>query len=545
MSWTDPLNPLEPNIARGRRRGGPAEVGHIVIIGGGTEGWITAGLLAARFRPRDPDGLRITLIESPAAIGTGLAQGSGPGLRATLQAMKINELDLLKACDATFRQGSYFRDWLRPGHGYYHPVTPPHRFDTVNLADAWLNFGLNAGLDHASGPSFADFVSLQAAICDQHRAPRSPATPPYTAAADYGYHLDAGKVSAFLKSHVINALGVAYIAAEVRGVRADAHGYIEALGLDAHPDVSGDLFIDCSGTKATLIGGHYGLAPTPVRDELLIDTVLVAPRSYRSPGAPLPSCTLVTAQSAGWVRDIGLQSRRITSYLYGAAFAREDEARAVLALHTGDRDAADQARKTPLNPGYRKQMWIKNCVAVGEACGVLEPLDASSIATVEWAVKALAEQMPATRADMTALEPRFNERACARWRALVDFIKLHYALSRREEAFWRANRDPWSMSAWLKGQLQLWRDRVPAEVDFPGGAERSAAADYQYVLYGMDYDTRRPPWRDLGFDRRLAAQAHDEVEQARASVTQLPTNRAYFEALRDPSVAAPGGRFGT
>lgn len=533
MARIDQLNPLDANHSHSERRG---HVRHVVIVGGGLDGWITAGVLAARFKSRDAGGLRITLIEPPTVAAIGMGEGTWPYIRETLQALKIEERDVLQACDATFKQASYFRDWLRPGHGYYHPFTPPQGNDAVSLADAWLNFGLNAGLDHSSGPCFADFVSFQTAICDQHRAPKALATTPYDSIADYAYHLDAGKFAAFLKSHCINTLGVAYIAADLLRVRADADGFIEALGLDAHPDISGDLFIDGTGAKARLIGEHYGVSSTPVSDELLVDTLLTAPISYDTSGAPIPSCTIATAQPAGWIWDIGLQSRRAVGYAYASDFGREDEARALLALYTRNRQAAEQARKININAGYRKQMWIKNCVAIGRSCGGVEPLEASAIAMIELAVKDLVEQMPATRADMAALEPRFNERFCARWRAIVDFLKLHYVLSRRDEPFWRANRDPWSTSAWLKGQLQLWLDRVPAGIDFPRGADIFSAASYQYVLYGMSYDTRRPPWRDFDFDRRRALLARDEVEQTRLSVAQLPTNRAYFEALKDQAV---------
>jgi len=494
-----------------------------VIVGGGTAGWITAGVLAARFRAGDPQGLRVTLIESPAVAAIGVGEGTWPSIRETLQAMKIDERTFLRACDATFKQASYFRDWVQPGHGYYHPFTPPRRFEAVSLADLWLETG--------KGRSFADFVSFQALACDQDRAPKTLAAPGYESFANYAYHLDAGKFAAFLKSHCIDTLGVAHVAADVRGVRADGDGLIEALGLDGHPDIAGDLFIDCTGFKAVLIGGHFGVALTPVRDELLVDTALAVQVPYNRPDAPVRSSTFSTAQPAGWIWDIGLQSRRGIGYVYAGAFTREGEARATLARYTGDAEAAERARRIDINAGYRKQMWRGNCIAVGLSCGFVEPLEASSIVMVELAVKELAEQMPATRADMAALEPRFNERFAARWRSIVDFLKLHYALSRREEPFWRANRDPRSMSAWLKEQLQLWRGRVPGQVDFPGRTELFPAASYQYVLYGMGYETRPPPWRDFGFDRRRAALARDEVERAKLSVPHLPTNRAYIDAL--------------
>ncbi len=496
-------------------------VQHIVIVGGGTAGWITAGVLAARFRPRERDGLRITLIESPTVATIGVGEGTWPGMRDTLRTMRIDERDFLKACDATFKQASYFRDWLRPGSSYYHPFTPPRRFEEVDLAEAWL--------DNPQGLSFADFVSFQALVCDQDRAPKTAAAPGYESIANYAYHLDAGKFAAFLKSHCINTLGVAYISANVQVVQNDGDGYVTALSLDAHPDVSGDLFIDGTGFKALLVGEHYGVSPTPVRDELFVDTALAIQVPYDTTDAPIRSSTLSTAQAAGWIWEIGLTSRRGIGHVYASAFCSEDEARATLSRYVGDKNAGDTARKIAINAGYRKSPWVKNCVAIGLSCGFVEPLEASSIVMIELAARELAEQMPQTRADMAALEPRFNERFATRWRAIVDFLKLHYALSERDEPFWRANRDPWSMSAALKDQLQVWRSRTPAAADFPRRAEIFPAASYQYVLYGMGFETQLPAWRRFGFDQRRAALARDEVERAKLSVPQLPLNRTYFE----------------
>lgn len=504
-------------------------VRHIVIVGGGTAGWITAGVLAARFRPREPEGLRVTLIESPTVATIGVGEGTWPGMRDTLRSMRIDERDFLQACDATFKQASCFRDWLKPGQGYYHPFTAPRRFEEVDLAEAWL--------DTAHGLSFADFVSFQAMACDQDRAPKTLAAPGYESIANYAYHLDAGKFAAFLKSHCINTLGVAYVSANVQAVRNDADGFITALSLDAHPDIAGDLFIDCTGFKGVLIGGHYGVAPTPVRDELFVDTALAVQLPYDTSAAPIRSSTWSTAQAAGWIWDIGLQSRRGIGHVYASAFCSEDEARETLSRYTGDKTAGDKARKITINAGYRKSPWVKNCVAVGLSCGFVEPLEASSIVMIELAARELADQMPATRADMAALEPGFNARFTGRWRAIVDFLKLHYALSQRDEPFWRANRDPWSMSAALKDQLQVWQSRTPAAADFPRRAEIFPAASYQYVLYGMGFETRLPPWRRFGFDLRRATVARDEIERAKLSVPQLPTNRAYFEAL-----GSQGGR---
>ena len=496
----------------------------IVIVGGGTAGWMTAGILAARFRPSHENGLSITLVES-ANIGTiGVGEGTWPSLRETLQAMGLSEAEFLTACDASFKQASKFEDWLEPGHSYYHPFMAPRRFDEVSLADDWL-----------AGPrplSFAEFVSFQPALCDQDRAPKTLATPEYQPVANYAYHLDAVKFADLLKRHCVEKLGVRHVMADVEAATCDADGYLTGVRLAGGQSLEGDLFIDCSGLRGLLIGGHYGSGLTNVRDQLFVDTALAIQVPYAGAAAPIRSATLSTAQAAGWIWDIGLQTRRGTGYVYSGAYTSDDEARATLSAYLGDVHGGENARKIAINAGYRKAPWVKNCVAIGLSMGFVEPLEASSIVMIELAAKALAERMPASRADMATLAPRFNADFAGYWAAIVDFLKLHYVLSRRNEPFWAANRRTETMSDNLRGLLELWKSRTPNIQDFPHRAEIFPAASYQYVLYGMDFATHVPVWRTFGADRRRIELARQEVERARGSVMQLPGNRAFLQALR-------------
>ncbi len=495
----------------------------IVIVGGGTAGWMTAGILAARFQPRHSGGLSVTLVESANIPSVGVGEGTWPSMRDTLQAMGIAEADVLTACDASFKQASKFNDWLRPGHSYYHPFMAPRRFDELSLADDWLTGDRSQ--------SFADFVSFQPALCDQDRAPKTLATPEYQPVANYAYHLDAAKFAELLKRHCVEKLGVRHVVADVERPLPDEDGFLVGLQLAGGETLPGDLFVDCSGLKALLVGQHYASGLTDVRDQLFVDTALAVQVPYDSDARPIRSATWSTAQAAGWIWDIGLQSRRGTGYVYASDFAGEDEARACLSAYIGDGKAGESARKIAINAGYRRTPWVKNCVAIGLSMGFVEPLEASSIVMIELAAKALAERMPASRDDTTALAPRFNADFAGHWTAIVDFLKLHYTLSQRNEPFWIANRQAETMSDGLRGLLQLWRSRTPNIQDFSHRSEIFPAASYQYVLYGMDFDSDVPAWRRFGGDRRRTDLARQEVERARNSVAQLPGNRTLLKAL--------------
>ena len=502
----------------------------IVVAGGGTAGWMAAGALAARFKPNDPSGIKVVLVEAPDIATIGVGEGTWPSMRDTLQAMGIAESDFLTHCDASFKQASYFCDWLRPGDSYYHPFMAPRRFDELNLAEVWS--------ETEKKENFADFVSFQPAVCDQDRAPKMASTPEFEPIANYAYHLDAGKFADFLKAHCLNRLGVEHISGRIATLRTDADDYIAALTLDDGREIDGDLFLDCTGFHALLIGKHYGTPATDVKDQLFVDTALAIQVPYHD-DEPIRSATRSTAQAAGWIWDIGLQSRRGTGYVYSSAFTSEDEARATLSAYIGKGpDFGERARRIGINSGYRTTPWVKNCIAIGLSMGFVEPLEASSIVMIELALKDLMDRMPAGRADMPSLARGFNATFAGRWAAIVDFLKLHYLLSTRDEPFWVANRHMATVSPGLRDLLELWKTRPPGIADFPHRAEIFPAASYQYVLYGMGFETHTPAWRSFRRDRRRVELARDEVERARTSVGRLPTNRAFFDALTARRISA-------
>lgn len=495
---------------------------NVVIVGGGTAGWLSACVLAAR----RPD-LSIILIEAPGIATIGVGEGTWPTMRETLATIGIEETEFLRECDASFKQGSLFVGWVTgaPEDRYLHPFSAPPPIDMRDVLAAWRA--------DENARSFAAAVTPQAAICERDLAPRHPAMPDYAGTLNYAYHLDAGKFAQLLARHATERLGVTHVAAEVTGIIADGDGDIAALALHDGAAIGGELFIDCSGQAALLIGGHHGVEWIDRSDVSFNDRAL-AVQVPTQPESAIASQTIGTAHRAGWIWDIALPTRRGIGCVYAARFMSEAEADTVLrnyiAAHMPEADAGNLTpRALSFRTGYRAQFWQKNCVAIGLSAGFIEPLEASAIVMIELSVRALADNFPASRAIMDIHAQRFNALFRYRWERIVDFLKLHYALSQRQEPYWKAHRDPATIPSRLAEQLALWRDQPPSAWDFPQVDEVFSAASQQYVLYGMRPGETVSPSRPRS---EACVRLAEISERARALVAALPENRAYFSALR-------------
>lgn len=480
-------------------------VRNIVIVGGGTAGWLTAGIIAARHRTRIDQGFSVTLVESPNTPIIGVGEGTWPTLRTTLSRMGVSESDFFRECDAAFKQGARFDRWTTGAvdDGYYHPLMLPQNFGQVNLAPHWLASN--------QGESFCDSVSAQGRICDEGLAPKTIATAEYDALANYAYHLDAGKFAPFLQRHCCETLGVRHVLADVEQVLMQENGDIRAIQTAQAGEIEGDLFVDCTGFKALLIEGAMNVPFKDCNDVLFCDTALAMQVPYERPDSPMASHTISTAQTSGWIWDIGIQTRRGVGHVFSSSHISDEEAERELRAYIGPVADGLNARKIKIRSGHRETFWKGNCVAVGLAAGFLEPLEASAIVLIELSAKIIAEQMPACREVMDIIASRFNATTHYRWGRIIDFLKLHYVLTQRTDSdFWRDNVRDETIPDRLKELLLLWRYQSPWFHDeFDRAEEVFPAASYQYVLYGMGYRTEVDP-TSLSRDHRLADRARRE-----------------------------------
>ncbi|GGY83899.1 tryptophan halogenase [Cellvibrio zantedeschiae] len=502
----------------------------IVIVGGGSAGWLTAGLLAAQHSTNTETGLQITLVESPDVNTIGVGEGTWPSMRKTLQTIGLSETEFIRECSAAFKQGSKFVGWKngRSDDFYYHPFTLPNGYTQFNLVSAW-----QAGF--ANIP-FADAMCEQSHVCEAGRAPKQFNTPEYAGVANYGYHLDAGKFGMMLQKHCTQKLGVKHVLDHVTHINSAEDGDIESIATKNSGDIAGDLFIDCSGLGCLLIGQHFQIPFVEKKQFSLNDSAIAIQAPYAEENSPIASPTIATAQDAGWIWDIGLSSRRGTGHVYSSAHISDEQAektlRAYIAKAIGEKKAEELGcRKLSIRAGHRQKFWHKNCVAVGMSAGFIEPLEASALALVELSVNIISSEMPATREVMHIVEKRFNEVFEYRWSRVIEFLKLHYVLTQRTDTdYWRDAASPASTPDGLKELLTLWRHRAPYYNDFIHNEEVFPSASYQYVLYGMGFETLAQPYPKMlenvdGGIKNINA----TLNKVSKYIAGLPSNRELLE----------------
>jgi 2-polyprenyl-6-methoxyphenol hydroxylase-like FAD-dependent oxidoreductase len=497
----------------------------IIIVGGGTAGWLTAAIIASFHKTGQHSNIQISLVESSDIPTVGVGEGTWPTMKNTLRDIGLKEADVFKKCHAAFKQGGKFVDWVKgDGDFYYHPFTVPLGYGRIDLAPYVSNIQ-----DYAIESNF------QHHICEAGLAPRTMAEAEYGGQCNYAYHLDAGAFADLLKQHCKQNLAVEHVLGTVQEAKLSPCGKIESIVLNrtdhaAPTTISGDLFIDCTGFASLLLGQTLGVPFVQKNDVLFNDSALAMHVPYAQPSSPIASHTVATAQNAGWIWDIGLTHRRGVGHVYGSAFLSDDQAEANLRAYLGPSAKDIPVRKISFESGHRAQFWKENCVAIGMSAGFVEPLEATAIMLVEISARYVAENLPADDDVMAITAKRFNQQMDYRWQRIIDFLKLHYMLTKRPEPYWQAHLDPKSIPESLQDDLALWQYRGPKAADFDSSIELFPAASYQYVLYGMGFKPDFSKHQHLYTEQHQAA----KIMQRNQIITEqmlgsLPSHRDYID----------------
>ena len=400
-------------------------IGSILIVGGGSAGWMTAAALAQALR----ENCRITLIESE-EIGTiGVGEATIPAIRTFNESLGINEADFIRATNGTFKLGIEFVDWGKRDHRYFHPFGAHGRnFDYVPLHQYWLQARQQGEPHPIDDYSMAWNIAREGRFARPSGDPRS-----VLSTYDYAYHFDAGLYARYLRDYS-EARGVTRVEGKIGSVALNSEtGFVDSVTMEDGRTFAADLFVDCSGFRGLLIEGALKTGYEDWRHWLPCDHAVAVPCASVAEITPY---TRSTARQAGWQWRIPLQHRIGNGYVYSSQFMEDDKAAELLASRL-DGKALGDPRPLQFVTGRRKQHWNKNVIAVGLSSGFLEPLESTSIHLIQANISKLLALFPDKTFDPATID-EFNRISIAETERIRDFIILHYKLTSRDDAeLWR------------------------------------------------------------------------------------------------------------
>lgn len=414
---------------------------NLVILGGGTAGWMTAAALS-RFAPH----LAITLVESEAIGTVGVGEATIPQIHLFNAALGLDEAEFLRETRGSLKLGIEFAGWTREGETYMHAFGGIGRpAGLLPFQHYWLRakqLGFAKPLIRYSANELAARTMRVQHGTREAGAPELP----------YAYHFDAALYAAYLRRYA-EARGVTRVEGKVAGVERHAEtGDIAALYLEGDRRVEGDFFIDCSGFRGLLIEGELGAGYEDWTHWLPCDRAVAVPCAG---GGDFTPYTRSTARLAGWQWRIPLQHRIGNGYVYSSAHISDDEAAATLLANLDGKPEGDP-RPLRFTTGMRKRHWVGNCLAVGLSAGFLEPLESTSIHLAQSAISRFLAVLPKGRPD-PAMVAWFNAQAAFEWSRVRDFIILHYwANDRRGEPLWDHVR-AMDLPETLRAKIDQWQ----------------------------------------------------------------------------------------
>jgi len=522
----------------------------VLIVGGGSAGWMTAAYLNAVLNRDGRDVASISLLESPVTETTATGEATFPEISRFLATLGIDKLQFMRRAGGTLRQAGKFVNWLNnSGEHFYHTYSAKRPGSVDMSARMWLK-------SNRSVP-FAETFSAQPQLSEMNLAPLMMGRWNFGPPLPYGFHVNVPRFTELLREVSI-AAGVAHHRGQISSAELSANGDIAAVHSDNGERIEADLFIDCSGSEAVLLGHELGTDWVDCSDWLICDRELSIDVPYETfyPGYVRPY-THVAAASAGRIRDIPLLGMRSLSFAYCSDFLDDDGAERELRVTEGPHCESLGSRLRRFQTGHRKNAWVRNCIAIGDASSCIDALEPTSIYMIEHAAAMLAEHFPLGD-ELAPLAFRYNRIMCNRFYELLDFANLHYCLTRRQDtAFWREVQRPDRINSRLQAKLDYWRVKQPTTADFedqffPGQSSEPLASgaeqgdyrgpidtaglwdeqNYECVLYGMDFLKQEcDAW--FGTERPGSQVATDVRERLKVASSMLPTHSQWLQRFCD------------
>lgn len=516
----------------------------VLIVGGGTSGWMTAAYLWKAFGSR----VRITVLEAPAIPKIGVGEATVPNLQKVLfDFLGIPEDEWMPQCNAAFKTAVKFVNWRKrepgaPDNHFYHPFGILPNIDGIPLPQYWFHLtgGRGEPVDYA--------CFREPPLMDAKLAPR---TRDGKKAVPHAWHFDAHLVADFLMRWAV-ARGVVHVKDQVRHVALDEQGAIARVECVSGLSASADLYVDCTGFRSLLIQGALGEPFIDMSDQLLCDSAVAGAIPNDDARDGIEPYTSAIAMDAGWTWKIPMLSRFGAGYVYSSKFASEDQAtRDYAALFGLDPDKV-HFNKIRFRTGRNARAWVKNCVSIGLSSCFLEPLESTGIYFITAAIYQLAKHFPAEGCAPGLVES-FNREIEFMFDDSRDFLQAHYfTTSRDDTAFWRACKNELALSDPMRDKISRYKAGLPINAPLSSEDDYYASFDVEFrnfwtngsyyaIFAGMGFlpDTPYPPlaYRADAADKALATLAAVKRAQA-ALVAELPTNYEFLKRFHGPSPSA-------
>ena len=506
------------------------QIENIVIVGGGTAGWLAAAYLHRTLNKGGPN-CQITLIEASDIDTVGVGEATLPTLRNTLNYLGFAETEWLVQCNATFNMGLKLVNWLT-GDDFFWFLVQPDSPAISQLQSTCIAYWLKQKLAGQPVP-FSPSVSIAAHLCEAKKAPKGLDQGSYQGLTNYGYHVDAGLLATYLKSKAKSA-GVRHIVDKVVDVVLTEQGFIDHLVTKHQGLLSGDLFLDCSGFQGLLINQTLEEPFSSFKETLFCDRAIAINLPTDDAQAGINPHTTATALNTGWVWHTPLYGRSGNGYVYAGDFISTDAAETEFRQHLGVTAAQVEARHLDIRTGHHRRVWVNNCVSLGLAGGFIEPLKSTGIFLIEMGLKHLVQNFPDKQIS-SSFPDKYNRIMTHYYEELRDFIVLHYYLSQRTDTpFWRAVRHELKLSEPLQTRLERYRTMLPSQEDALEFGLLGHVLPYAYLLLlcGMTYlpDQSAPilHYEDEQAAYRAFATIRTEAEKL---MQQLPDHYDYLRQL--------------
>ncbi|WP_031467211.1 tryptophan halogenase family protein [Sciscionella sediminilitoris] len=506
----------------------------VVIVGGGTAGWMSATYLMAAFGGK----VEVTLVESDRVATIGVGEATFSTVRHFFDYLGLEETDWMPYCAGSYKLGIRFENWSAPGEYFYHPFERLRTADGFHLADWWLKLG-------DQGSSFDKSCYLTAAMCDAKRSPRKLDNSLFAAELDgslgrstlaeqraqfpYAFHFDASLLAAFLRDYGVSR-GVRHVIDDVVGVEQDSRGWISGIATNEHGKLSADLFIDCTGFRGLLINKTLE-EPFDSFEDVLPNNRAVALRVPREREEMNPYTT-ATAMDSGWIWDIPLFGRNGNGYVYSDAYCTPEEAeRTLRAKVAPGRDDLD-ANHIRIRVGRHRDSWVRNCVAIGLSSAFVEPLESTGIFFIQHGIEQLVKHFPGQEWDPRQIKA-YNERVAHVVDGVKEFLVLHYRAAARDDTpYWKeTNLRP--IPDGLAEKLELAQTRLLDEETVYPYYHGFEMYSWNTMLLGLGH---RPRGHLPALDHTDPGNAVEEFARLRAEadalVAEMPSCYEYVASIQ-------------